>query len=644
MTGAQTLTGHNGVFALSSMQNLTLVAALILVAGCIIAPTGLFTVDEYFYLRMAEAMANEGALTFRQFDVAGATALDMSFAKPVEEAGRLAPQYPAGYAFVAAPFYLIFGVKGLILLNAFSAFAVLVLTYRIARRADCEEKTAAGAVCVLAIATFWSSYVFAVWPHMLALAIALGAIELALYAGESDNENSKRAAIAAGFVIGLGESVRIDMITLAPAAILWLRLFAPGGTRLIAVLFALAVGAGLILTSAMHWMRDGAFSIVPYDNGVAANEVSDFLPLAFSAITLLAVLVIFDFKRFLPFKKNTLVIMAIVAAIGAAIAAKPVFMAAHGFWYALVDAQAYAHLDRQFGIIIDEWGWLSFYGVSKKALLQSAPFALLAIFPLVRLMRGDAHPVEALLLIIIAGFATLYSVNETDSGLGLNARFLLPLLPALAIFTAVEMNSLIARAKLSSRHLFIAALASAAAFFILRLSNNNAGPFKTPLDLYPQIALALFLAGAIAATLLKQTSSRARFTAIVAAAAIGAGAAISADDFMRGEAYRVYTGDQARLYGAFAPRGALVFTTRPAIYGEAAARGLSIAYPGLNEPDAELAAIKAFNAAGRCIYAQGDGALDWALKTGLFGAPEALPAAYSQGDTAALADNRNTCP
>ena len=77
MDGAQTI-ARAGVFSASvSARTLALLFALAVFAGWIAAPGGLFTVDEYFYLRMAEAFANEGALTFRQFDVAGAPALDV---------------------------------------------------------------------------------------------------------------------------------------------------------------------------------------------------------------------------------------------------------------------------------------------------------------------------------------------------------------------------------------------------------------------------------------------------------------------------------------------------------------------------------------------------------------------------------------
>ncbi|MGD9800959.1 MAG: hypothetical protein AB7V02_10215, partial [Parvularculaceae bacterium] len=83
-------------FALFSARGLAACAFLAVMAVWLLSSTGPFTVDEYFYVRAAQAMADEGAFAFQQFDVAGAPALDMTFAKQVESPGRLAPQYPAG--------------------------------------------------------------------------------------------------------------------------------------------------------------------------------------------------------------------------------------------------------------------------------------------------------------------------------------------------------------------------------------------------------------------------------------------------------------------------------------------------------------------------------------------------------------------
>ncbi|MCB2113871.1 MAG: hypothetical protein KDD85_10040 [Parvularculaceae bacterium] len=640
MDGAQTI-ARAGVFSASvSARTLALLFALAVFAGWIAAPGGLFTVDEYFYLRMAEAFANEGALTFRQFDVAGAPALDFSFGNPAPPAGRLMAQYPAGYAIIAAPFYFCFGVKGLSLLNALSAFAALALTYKIARRASGDKGAALAAVAILASATFWSSYIFVIWPHMLALAIVLGVIALALKAGEGDS----RAAIAAGLLIGAGESVRIDMIALAPAIIVWLRLFCDGKTRRLSLLVAGATLVGLALPVALNWIRSGAFELISYDNDVAANDVSAFAPLAiFGAAAFIGVLS-FDCRSIFPLRKKTMIALGAIAALLCIAAPATVYGAAHGFWYSLVDAQAYAHLGRQFNIERTEWGWISFYGLSKKALLQCIPFAVLVFFPIRRLLGGEALRCEALLIVTSAAFATLYSFNETDSGVGLNSRFLLPLLPAISILAAIELRAMIARGDARLASVKTAALTGAGAFLLLRVALDAGEPWRTPIDIYPQLALAGALLAAIALNAIRPSRQAARASALLAGAAFGAAAALGAADLFEEQGFRAYSAEQARLYRAAVPADALVFSTRPKLFAVAAGDGLSLAYPGLNAAEKEKAVIEAYRAAGRCVYAQGEKGLEWAGETGLFAPPVALRAEFSQGGLAPLRDNPKSCP
>jgi len=627
-------------FALVSARGLAACAFLAVMAVWLLSSTGPFTVDEYFYVRAAQAMADEGAFAFQQFDVAGAPALDMTFAKQVESPGRLAPQYPAGYALIAAPFYKALGIKGLTLVNALAAFAVLLLTFRIALRAGADERTATFAAALLMLSTYWSTYAFAIWPHMLALAVALAVIERALAAGEGDG----RAAIAAGLLLGLGQTIRIDMIVLAPAVIVWLRLFCAGKTREMSLKFAAAALIGLVGAALLNDVKDCAFAIFSYENGVAANDVSDFAPLALLAAALLAAVLIFDVRRAFPLPRRWWMLALGVVLVVVAAAAERVFAVAHGFWYSLVDAQSYAHLDRQYGIMRNEWGQLSFYGFSKKALLESIPFAPLLLLPLMRFFRGALGRGEALLITAAGAFTALYAFNETDSGLGLNARFLLPLLPFISIIAALELRAVVAASGNGARPAMIAMVASGLAFLALRLSSMTPGPLQIPLDLYPQLCLAAIVAALSLAFALRMSSVRARLLGLACAAAIGAGAAISATDLLQDQAYRSYVADQERLYRALLPADALVFSSRPALFTAAASEGLSLAYPGTNDIAAEKAVIEAYRSAGRCIYAQGSGALDWGRETGLFSPPEILSEAYSQGGVAALADNPKNCP
>ena len=576
---------------------------LCLAAGQLVSSAGLFTVDEYFYVRAAEAMAEEGMLSFRQFDVHGAPALDMNFARPGAEAGLLAPQYPSGYAILAAPFFLLFGIKGLMLLNAFCGGISLWLTIRIARKAGADEVAAFWSAGLLVLGTYWSSYVYAIWPHMVSLAVMLGVADRAIAAAKGD----MRAALVAGLIAGVGQNVRIDMVAIVPVIVVWLRAFGVHQNRLAAIIFLAGFAPGLLLATSLNFLKFGVFNPFTYANAVASNDPSKFLLLGILSVAGIAAVLAIDPKK-----------------AGAAIVARPRLSAAlllaplfspqfrallHGYWYELVDSQSYAHLGRQVGIDRNEWGWLVFYGLSKKALVESVPFAVLAIFPIVKVFSGKAHAIETLLLMIGAAIATLYSLNMTDSGLGLNARFLIPLLPLISIIAVIEFKSQLEQSSLGRLDVVKWMSVGFAAFFALRTARISSDKLATPLDLYPQLAIAALLFLLIAAFIWRPEKKTAATVVVWSAVAFGSAAAINLSDFIFDQSYRRHVAEQSELYEGSVPRDALLFTSWPTLFAKAATEGLAVAYPAISDPEREVAAISAYRAAGRCVFAQGDAAI-----------------------------------
>jgi hypothetical protein len=443
---------------------------------------------------------------------------------------------------------------------------------------------------------------------MIALALTLAVVDRTL----ASREGEFGAIAAAGLISGFAQSIRIDMIVLAPTIILWLRLFCAGDTRRRAAVFAASLTPGLLLAAALNYLKLGEFNPFAYDNNVIANDERAFLPLAVAAGALLAFVLAVDVRRLFRRRKSRPAAWALALAGVGALCFAPAFAGlARGYWYALIDAQSYEFLDRQIGIVRDQWGWLNFYGFSKKALAQSAPFLPLAIYPVFRFFRGELQPGEALLLILSAAFATLYSFNQTDSGLGLNARFLLPLLPAISIIAALEVQRLQKQSGVRPFVLARYAFAGALFFLILRFAAAGPGPLATPLDLYPQLLLGALLIAAVAVHEFAGGKRTGAMLATIAALALGAGAAISATDFVRDRSYRSYVEREGARLMAFIPDDALVVTSRPSLFVRGATAGLSVAYPGINDVERERAAISAVQRVGRCAYAQGKEARRW---------------------------------
>ena len=197
-------------------------AALILAgffALWIISAPGAFTIDEVVYQLMAESMAGHGRFTVSNGDDVLVSEV-FGFGFMPLHAGAYTPQYPAGYALIAAPFYATFWVKGLTLLNGLSALAAVLLTHRIALRLHDDRAIAGLSAAILALATFLPNYAFAIWPHALSLAIICGAALLAVMASQAERRHRVLLA-SSGLLIGLAITVRADAILPAPALFIW---------------------------------------------------------------------------------------------------------------------------------------------------------------------------------------------------------------------------------------------------------------------------------------------------------------------------------------------------------------------------------------------------------------------------------------
>ncbi len=197
---------------------------------------------------MARSVAENAALHIgANGGVDGAPALTKALTKAKD--GLVYPQYPSGYALLAAPFYKAFGVHGLMLVNALSFAACMFLTFRLAERFY-NARVAAYAAAIFALATFAPTYAFAIWPHMIALLFWLAGFYLAVAAADAPNRKSRYLRLLfAGLAIGAGINIRIDVFLAAIAIFLWLRAFARPDDRLAPL--ALIVGAvpGLLLAA-----------------------------------------------------------------------------------------------------------------------------------------------------------------------------------------------------------------------------------------------------------------------------------------------------------------------------------------------------------------------------------------------------------
>ena len=185
-------------------------AAMLAVAGAMLAligaalfPPAAYSIDEAVYIDMAQAFAERGAFDVTPQNLpSGAPVMAKSDHLVHIQGERAIPQYPALYGVIAAPFFWALGVKGLFFLNALSGVFSLWMTHRIAHQLTKDEWVARASVLILGAASIFAGYVFAIWPHMLALAFVMGGAQRnALRAGETIR--TAYAALWAGTGAGL---------------------------------------------------------------------------------------------------------------------------------------------------------------------------------------------------------------------------------------------------------------------------------------------------------------------------------------------------------------------------------------------------------------------------------------------------------
>ena len=143
------------------------------------ASTGFFTIDEFIVYSGAQTMLDHGSFLVRN----GAEGLDsyqLRLLILVEGENGLAPQYPPGPAILGAPMMAIFGLRGLLLLNAIASFASVLVLYFMARRHFGGRHIALLACSLLLFGTFFIEYAFAVWPHAWSVLSVLSASWLTL--------------------------------------------------------------------------------------------------------------------------------------------------------------------------------------------------------------------------------------------------------------------------------------------------------------------------------------------------------------------------------------------------------------------------------------------------------------------------------
>lgn len=539
-------------------------------------PAGLFTIDETIQIAGIDAFARTGGFFVDNDGLApGHKALRLWYLR--EGVGGLTPQYPSGFAILAAPFWMVGGVKGVMTLNVAAATAVALLTGLIARDALGSARAGLAAAVLAMAATFLADYAFAVWPHAVAVAISTFAIWAALRAVAADEW---RWSLAVGLALGFGGVIRVDVWFLVPALAMWAVLASPRPIR--DLLFAgLGLAPGILAACMLNWMKFGHFFPASYgqSTGGGAVSVGGYNFALFILIIAALSVVIARLTRPRWGWVAGLGGLAVIALMDGG--AGYLGDSMRGVWVLGVDLRDYKGVDIDRFIRSTPEGGVIFYFTLKKALAQSMPW--LGVLPVLWMMRRAGsvgeHRFITLLAVTAPTLMLFFASREWHGGLSSSLRYLLPLVPLFAVGAIIAIGRLPGRASWGWGAGAGAALALPYLFF----TSDDLQTFKveTEQNLPPLIFAALALVAAVAVL-----APRPLGLAFGAMARAGAGGAIVLAVFT------VFSSDVPTSFNRRSlavERAEMVATTPPGslVYSGGFAGG----WPVFQKPDVVLAAV-----------------------------------------------------
>ncbi len=427
---------------------------------------GVFTIDECNHLAAVAALRH-GRLDLPGYEGIAPSA-ELAFFNPRKGLPAASPpvnDLPPLYAFIALPFSLL-GFRGLFYLNALAFLGTLVAVFHLGRRLASDRRiTPWVAAALFALGGYSIEYALGMWPHMLSVCLCTcgflfaSAVRQPPASGSSLEEGVSsgfKAAFFAGLLLGAATGIRYQNVVYATGVAVGLLLWASSRRRAITG-YAAGLAVPLGATSVLNYLRLGSFNPISKGHGYLALR---------GLLT--------------PPASEPLAEVGAGGA-GAGGAGTLLGQIIRAFWYRVVDYSACPAID--FGDFFPrpslESGAYLFYGVAKKAWLQSSPWAVVALVALLSVWltgRGESKAgaeksdadraagesrqhLRAISLVVwpvLAMFAVV-GARRTD-GICFNQRYFLELVPlsALAVALLLERYAL-------SRAALLAALPSGTA-------------------------------------------------------------------------------------------------------------------------------------------------------------------------------------
>lgn len=580
-------------------------------------PAAPFSIDNMLYIEMARAMAENSSFSIAL--PAGVVPPEwLSISLTYGMNGGVYPQYPGGYALIAAPFYALMGVHGLALMNVIAACAIVFLTHRIALRQYGDRTTADIAAVLLAVASFLSVYAVGVWPHLVTLALIMAGVERAVCAAETSGRRALVQLSLAGLAFGLAINLRVDAIFPAAAVVIWLRLFAFPSNRLAALALIAGMVPGVVIASVINYIKFQEFSPFSYGPTEGTDSVSGYAAMIPALAVAGIVLMAMDWSapwvgqmvKALRSRKGAIAIGA--ACLGALLIVPAVRQFAFNVYVLVFDLQQLEAVNWQAGVARGEDGFIAFWGAYKKAFLQSLPWAGLMVAPIWAFIMGRRAKAHALALGVIAAPIAFYSLNQWHGGYSFSMRYFLPALPFVAILSAVGLRHAIGEER-SRWRVFIAAGAVVLVPGLLLIAPGMSDPDHNMAELhyYPAMLALAGLAGLSMVSIWRPDNKTVRSARLAAAGgAVAIAVLVNVFDVLSFAHRKDFVATlNHHVAGAIAD-GPLVLSVFDESLAQARAEGAGVMNPRTQPAQRLSDAIRAYRLSGRCVYVYLDDTFD----------------------------------
>ncbi|MEY3213935.1 MAG: hypothetical protein RIT28_4416 [Pseudomonadota bacterium] len=516
------------------------------VTWALLVSPGALLLDEGTNQLAAQAMA-EG----RGFDLgngyaerpaAALTMLAPGFSAQVTpQLGRLVSQYPPGFAALSAPLYAVFGAVGVNLVSGVAVAAVAALTAALAPK---DQRL--WALGILLLASFFWEYGLAATAHASALAFGLGALVTAA-----------QRPVLAGLLFGLGVTQRLDGVLLLPALAAAMSVAGPGLVRR-GLLGLLGAAPPLVALAWSNHARFGTWSLLSY--GVSEESPASHVARTagvqahLGSVGLVIVLLSLWGAHRGASGWGRGALAALGLGILGVLGAEPALRLVRGVYALLIDLRALELPALEPAMSRGAGGGVIYLACYKRALLQSCPWLVLLLGPLWALVRqGPLALLCSPLWLVIAAWVGLYGALGWHGGLGLNQRYLLPVLPAAAILVSPVVRELAA-----GRGLAVAVGFAVAAPGVLAVTRLT----PPPSDLAEQLVYGLPLVLAALLGILAWARSGAAALALGLSLGWSAGQAV-VFDLNRHRQHRQVNQTLADAVGRVVPDHALVLAEVP---------------------------------------------------------------------------------